>query len=215
MKTPNSKSMKRAFQPVKTIIIGGAVFLVPVVVVFVVLGKAFGFMVRLAKALDGLIPVDSIGGVAMVNVLAVLGVLMCCFLAGVAARSGVGKRIFRYLEDTLLGGIPGYALIKGFTDSMVSGDNVAEGFVPVVARFDDNAQIAFEVERTGNGSVVIYLPGAPNPWSGSVVYMSEDRVDRLDMTVSEAIRNIRQLGRGSKRTRDQIGEVAGDKSPDE
>ena len=189
---------------IKTTIIGGLVFLVPVVIVVVVLGKAFGLMMGLAKALDQWIPVDFIGGIALVNVLAVMAIILCCFLAGVVARSALGKRVFRSLEATLLGGIPGYAFIKGFTDSMSYGDKVAEGFVPVVVRFDDYTQIGFEVERIGNGNVVIYLPGAPNPWSGSMVYVSEDRVDRIDMTVSEAIKNLQQLGRGSERYSNQI-----------
>ncbi len=191
-------------QFIKTTIIGGLVFLVPLVIVVVVLGKAFSLMMGLAKALDAWIPANSIGGIALVNLLAVVAIVLLCFIAGMAARSRLGNKIFRSLESTLLGGIPGYAFIKGFTDSMASGDKAAEGFVPVVARFDDSAQIGFEVERIENGSVAIYLPGAPNPWSGSVVYVSEDRVDRLDMTVSEAIKSLRQLGRGSVRYSDQI-----------
>ena len=47
------------------------------------------------------------------------------------------------------------------------------------------------------GNVVVFLPGAPNPWSGSVVYVSEDRVEPLDMLPQDAIKNIRVLGRGS------------------
>ncbi|MCP4259958.1 MAG: hypothetical protein GY774_20955 [Planctomycetes bacterium] len=160
--------MKNIFQPLKTIIIGGAVFLVPLVIVVAVLGKAFQLMMVVTKALDKWIPADSIGGIA------------------------------------LLGGIPGYTFIKGFTDSMVSSDKFAEDFIPVIARFDDNAQLGFEVDRTEHGNVAVYLPGAPNPWSGSVVYVREDQVDRLNITVSEAIKNIRQLGRGSAQHSERI-----------
>jgi len=67
----------------------------------------------------------------------------------------------------------------------------------VIVKFDDNAQIAFEIERTERGNVVVYLPGSPNPWSGSVGYFEEDRVERLEMSVPDAINNIRHLGRGS------------------
>jgi len=204
MKPRNSHSIKKAFQPIRTIIIGGVVFLVPVVIVVAVLGKAFGFMMGLGTGLEKWLPAGSIGGIAYPTLLAVLGIVLCCFLAGVVARSALGKRIFRWLEEILLVNIPGYAFVKGFTDSMASGDIVAEGIVPVIARFDDYAQIVFEVERIGNGNVVIYLPGAPNPLSGSVVYVNEDRVDRLDMTLHDAVKNIRQLGRGSMRYGDQI-----------
>jgi len=66
-----------------------------------------------------------------------------------------------------------------------------------LVRFDDNTQIGFEVERLDGGNVVIYLPGAPNPWSGSVVYFEADRVTPLGITAAEAFGSLRKLGRGS------------------
>jgi uncharacterized membrane protein len=45
--------------------------------------------------------------------------------------------------------------------------------------------------------VVVYLPGAPNPWSGSVAYFNSERVKRLEMTLSQAVKNIQRIGRGS------------------
>jgi uncharacterized membrane protein len=45
--------------------------------------------------------------------------------------------------------------------------------------------------------VVVYLPGAPNPWSGSVAYFNSERVKRLEMSVTQAVKNIQGIGRGS------------------
>jgi uncharacterized membrane protein len=45
--------------------------------------------------------------------------------------------------------------------------------------------------------VAVYLPGAPNPWSGTVVYVTQERVKHLPMSVSEVVRNIWMLGKGS------------------
>ena len=39
--------------------------------------------------------------------------------------------------------------------------------------------------------------GCPDPWSGSLIYMTEDRVRKIEMSVSEALKNLRTLGRGS------------------
>ena len=83
---------------------------------------------------------------------------------------------------------------------MSGSDEESQSFTPVLARFDDNAMIAFEVERTPSGDVVVYLPGAPNPWSGSVAYMSPDRVEPLELSMPQAIQNIRHLGRDSSLT---------------
>jgi len=191
--------MKRLFKLIKTTIIGGLIFLVPIIIVVAILGKAFELMILVAKPLGALIPVDSIGGIALANFLAALAIMLCCLIAGIIAKGIFAKRILGSLESKLLVAIPGYSFVKGMTDSMSSSEEAAKSFVPVLAQFDDNAQIGFEIERTERGNVVVYLPGSPNPWSGSVVYFNEERVKQLDISVAEAFNNIRHLGRGSSK----------------
>lgn len=72
-----------------------------------------------------------------------------------------------------------------------------EGMSPITARFDDSWQLAFEIERIEEGNVVIFLPGVPDPWSGSVCIVTEDRVTPLDLTVKSAVELMRRLGKGS------------------
>ena len=100
------------------------------------------------------------------------------------------------LDRTLLSSFPGYAFIKGFADNLRHTEEMAGSFVPVAVQFDDYVQIAFETHREPNGRVSVYLPGAPNPWSGTVVYVSSERVKPLPITLTEALRNIRTLGKG-------------------
>jgi uncharacterized membrane protein len=196
--------MKGFFQLIKTTIIGGLIFLVPIIIVVAILGKAFELMIKVAKPLSAWIPLDSIGGVALANILAVLAILLCCLIAGIIAKGATAKRILKSVEAKLLVAIPGYTFVKGITDSLNSSEEAAKAFVPVIAKFDDNAQIGFEIERTEKGYVVVYLPGSPNPWSGSVVYVNADRVERLDMTVPDVINNIRHLGRGSAKYGERV-----------
>lgn len=195
--------MKNFTQFIKTTILGGLIFLVPLFVVTIVLAKAHGLMVKVAKPFSALIPLDSIGGVAIANILAILAILLCCLIVGIIAKGDAAKRLLKSTEEKLLV-IPAYAFVKGVTDSLINSEEAAKAFIPVIVKFDDNAQIAFEIERTERGNVVIYLPGSPNPWSGSVGYFEEDRVERLEMSVPDAINNIRHLGRGSAKYGEQI-----------
>jgi len=183
-------------QFLKTTIIGGLVFMVPVVVVVAILGKAFAIMMLVAKPLGALIPMDSIGGIAFANLLALMAIFLCCFIAGVIAQSAIAKKAHDVIDSALLT-IPGYELVKGFTDSMNSSEEAANSLLPVLVHFDDNGQIGFEIERDEEGNVVVYLPGAPSPWSGSVAYFKEERVKSLDISIPEAMASIRNLGRGS------------------
>lgn len=93
--------------------------------------------------------------------------------------------------------LPGYAFVKGLTDSFSSGEEAAKTLIPSMVKLDECTQICFEVERSPEGNVVIYMPGAPDPWSGGVATVSAERVGRLDMSVAQATTMIRQLGRGS------------------
>ena len=44
----------------------------------------------------------------------------------------------------------------------------------------------------------MFLPGAPNPWSGSVVFVKAERVKTLTVNVMEALKFFRTLGKGSE-----------------
>ncbi len=182
---------------IKATVIGGIFFLIPLAVVVVVVGKLVHVMKGVAGTLAPFLPVDTHIGALVLNLLAVLVILGFCFLAGLAAQRSHAKKIVAKLEETLLAALPGYAFVKGFGDNLRRSDEVSESFIPVSVQFDDYSQLAFEIEREPHGKVAVYLPSAPNPWSGTVVYVTPERVIRLSITLNEALKNIRMLGKGS------------------
>ena len=182
---------------IKATVIGGVFFLIPLAIILLVVGKLVGVMRGVAGVLSPLLAMDTPIGTIVLNLLALLVILGLCFLAGLAAQRVTAKKIVSKLETTLLAALPGYAFVKGFADSMRQSDEMSESFVPVAVHFDDYSQLAFEIEREPNGQVAVYLPSAPNPWSGTVVYVTHDRVKRLSVSLSEALKNIRMLGKGS------------------
>jgi hypothetical protein len=68
----------------------------------------------------------------------------------------------------------------------------------VLARIEDAWQIAFLVERLEGGHVAVFVPGAPNPLSGSVYFMTQDRIKAVDIPASGAMKCLRRVGAGSK-----------------
>jgi uncharacterized membrane protein len=180
----------------KTAIIGGVAFVIPFIIVVVLLLKAMKIMMVIAAPLDSLIPIDTIGGVALANILALILVIIICFLAGLAAKSLYAKRIHESIDSKLRLFIPGYAFLKGMTGGLEE-DSEDKHMIPVVAKLDDSAQIGFEVDRLESGLVVVYLPGAPNPWSGSVVLMTEDRIEKLNLKFTAVTKVMKRIGIGS------------------
>ena len=180
----------------KTTVIGGIVFMVPIIIFIAIIGKAIELTNKLAAPVSALIPVDSIGNIAVANLLALVIVLLICFLAGLAAKSTLARKSIGALESRALSKIPVYGLLKSKIDAIVQPEK-AEGMKPVLARFDDSWQIAFEVERIQGGVVAIYLPGAPDPWSGSVCFVSEDRIQPIELTLPPVLRILKGIGKGS------------------
>ena len=67
----------------------------------------------------------------------------------------------------------------------------------VLARIEDAWQIAFLVERLEDGHLAVFVPGAPNPQSGSVYLMTEDRIKPAGIPPAVALKCLTRLGAGS------------------
>ena len=188
--------MRGAFGFLKTTIIGGILFLIPLVVVGVVLAKAYDVMKTVAKPLSRYLATDTVTGVVIADLLALLLVVALCFLAGLLARSTPMRNLAARFERKVLQGVPLYQIVKSTVESMLPLHR-EQGFQPVLVEFADRSQIGLEVERQASGMVVVYLPGAPNPWSGSVMLFSPARVKALPVTMLHAMQTLQQLGKGA------------------
>ena len=179
-----------------TTVLGGVLFLIPFVLVVVLLGKGFHIMHTVTKKVELSLPWDTVLSEPMVDVIAILLLIGCCFIAGLAARSSRGRELQNRIDNLLLRLVPGYAWIKGMTSS-VSGEEAAAGFKPVWVRLDDQYQVGFEVDRCEGSLVAVFFPDAPDPRSGALSYVESDRVEDLDSSFNEVIKNFRRVGLGS------------------
>lgn len=180
----------------KTTILGGLLFLAPLVVIAIILGKAYEISLAIASPVDRFFPVERLAGVALVNIIAVVLILLFCFLAGLVARSQLVRKRVEKIDGLLIDVIPTYAVLKGMLRSMAQPEEAAGQLTPVLARFDDYEQIAFEIERDDTRAV-LFLPGAPSAWSGTTVIVELSRVKRLDLPTHKAVQTLRKMGRGS------------------
>jgi len=191
---------------VKTMILGGLLFLFPLVIVTAVVGKAFRLMLNITEPLDDVIPADSVADVAVINLVAIAALLVGCFVAGLVAQSAVGRKVYQAADANLAGIIPGYAALRARLGTAVGEEERQKTLKTVFVRLDDQAQIAFEVERLADGRAVVFLPGAPDVWSGAAVVVDADRVTPLDFEMRQVVRLAKNLGKG---TAAALGEEVG------
>ncbi len=189
------RAVKAILGFLKTTFVGGALFLIPVLVAIVVLKKGIELVGKLVRPAAEAIPVEAVAGVHMRELLAILLLVLVGFTAGLIARTGVGRSVSEKLEQAVLRKMPGYTLLKGAT----GGTGVGEGEVKaVLARFDDNAVVGFVMEKPRNGFVTVFVPSAPTPAAGTVFILPEDRIQLLDVPVADASKTIMRLGVGSQ-----------------
>jgi Uncharacterized conserved protein len=172
-------------------------FLIPAVLVVLLVKQAVELTRKTLTPIEKLLPVHNIAGVAVEHLLAVVLILAVCFLAGLAARTSPGVRLNAWLERAILRRVPGFSLIKRVTHEMANLESQSDLCV-VLARIEDAWVLSFIVEKLDNGLLAVFVPSVPTPAAGSIYYLTEDRVRRLDVSVASAVSCIMRLGVGSR-----------------
>lgn len=180
-----------------TTAVGGLLFLLPLIIIGALIGQVVPIVITIAEFLGEIIPIRTPGGIALLVLLAIVVLLLLCFGAGVLARRTFGKRLSAGFEKLLLMLFPRYAIIKDQMASSVGGHDNRPQMKPVIVSFDDRVRIAMEIERTEGDLVTVYLPGSPDPWSGSVAIVNAAQVQETDVEFGDAVAICEQLGRGS------------------
>ena len=179
----------------KTTLVGGVVFLIPVVIFVVLMGKALGIAHGLVDPLAKHLPIESVGGLRMARILAVVLVVVVCFAAGLAARTSLARKLVIALEGTVLSRVPGYELVKSFSLGLL-GVEEQQMFPPVLVRFDEAWQMGFQVEVLDGGMATVFVPDAPNPQSGSIFFVTADRVRPAGISFAAAMKCLKRAGVG-------------------
>src|SRR5262245_2402685 len=101
--------MKALVEFLKTTLIGGLLIVAPAYLTALLLAKALGGMVALLRPIVGLLPerVHHFG-----QILAIVLVILVCFLLGLIARTGLGRRAIEAFERRVLERLPGFAMLR-------------------------------------------------------------------------------------------------------
>jgi uncharacterized membrane protein len=184
--------------------IGGLFFLLPLAVVVYLLGQIFAGVSAVAKPLHEVIPVNTPVGIAMLFCVAIALVILGCFAAGVVASRAIGQRFSTTLEKQLATIFPKYTIYKDLLAGNLNHGSENPSLKTILIANADGYRLAFESERLSNGMVVVFLPGSPDAWIGSIQLVPSDRVYRVAIDFNTTVGIIEQLGRNSKPQLDQL-----------
>ena len=183
-------------QFVKNTVVGGMMFLVPVALIVVVLRHAMGFAMKAAAPIAAAFPRTEIVGIGVVTLVAALILLLIAFLAGLLSRTDPGRRLTHWFEESILGGLPQYRMIKSMAEGLAQIEG-GSGMRPVLVRGDEGWQLAYHLEDLPGDWVAVFLPQSPTPMSGNVLYVAAHKVRPLEIGMPAAMKLVKSVGVGS------------------
>jgi uncharacterized membrane protein len=183
----------------KTTIIGGLFFLLPVALIVFILGYAVTTVTKFLQPVSRSLGLDQlagdIGGIGAATLTALLLLVLMSFVAGIVARTNLGAHITGWLEDKLQG-FPQYRLVKGMAQGLVHVETASD-LQPALVAMEGGWQLGYLLEQLENGWVAVFLPQAPSAVSGNVMYLAADRVRPLGITMVQATAIMNSIGVGS------------------
>ena len=174
-------------------LINGLLIVVPVYLALLVLLKAMQSLVGVVRPIAALLP----DWVPAEDLLALLLVLILCFLVGVAVRTPIGRAARERVEKSLFQRIPGYAVFRGLAQQL-SGESRDSAWKPALVEIEDALVPGFIIEELEDGQLTVFVPSIPTPLAGAVYILRRERVHPLNIPFTSAIQVVSKWGSGSK-----------------
>jgi uncharacterized membrane protein len=185
--------------PFKTTLLGGLLFLLPIVLILFLLAKALGVARRVSDPVVDAAGVTSVAGVAAGTIAAILVLVLVSFTAGLLARTRIGQATFARMESSLLSVLPQWRMARGLIESLESGTHSETEVVLVPT--DAGWCLAFVLEKPEGEWWTVFAPGAPQWTSGAVAFAHADQVKPAGLTLAQAVLVLRRCGAGSANVR--------------
>ena len=139
------------------------------------------------------------------SLLALLLAAVLIFTVGVLARYYIGKRMIEWLDVAMMN-VPimnkFYGAIKQVNEAFSGNKNSFKTVVLVEfpregmysVGFLTSEQHAEVQQKTKEKVVAVFIPTTPNPTSGFLVLVPENKITKLEMSVADGIKYIVSLG---------------------
>lgn len=188
--------MKRLGEFLKTTALGGLFVVLPLLLLYLLLGEVMGLVIGLATPIADLFPKGTFDKLTAPVPVAVALIVGVSFLVGVLLRFEVGMRLGGWIEGKVLGRLPLYRALKGLTNAVGEAEEGAAFRPAVLASSEGVQELVYVVEDHGDGQLTVLVPWAPTAFSGSVKIVAADQVAMLNTNLGEASRVISHWGMG-------------------
>ncbi len=188
--------MRRLGRFLLSTMVGGVLFLVPIVLLAVLLREAWQTTAKVIRPVASLIGRERLFGMVAEDLLAIVAIALVFFAAGLFVGTRRGRRWNQAMERTVLYRVPGYIALRSVAQS-VPGLAAEPDFGPALLRTEEGWAFALIIERHPHGWYTVFIPDAPSPTSGAVRVVAASHVKPLDVPTLAMVGVLTKSGVGA------------------
>ena len=197
--------MQKLLDHIRMTVIGGLLFLVPLMIIYFVFDKAIDIISPVTHPLMIRLGLERVLGFPGRIVVGLAGLAVLAFLIGVFARTQKGQALLRWLQQGIAIALPQFAMFQTFASSL---DKNNETKMPVVVVATDAGwQLGILLAEPEHGWYPVFLPGSPQLTSGSISYAQREFIHDIDLTTGELWSILRSRGGFSAKVCKKLAEL--------
>jgi uncharacterized membrane protein len=178
---------------IRTTIAAGILFLLPVTVTLVILGRVYMQVEKLLVPIIQHIP-EQVGLFRLRILITIVIMLTIFFIGGLLVRVSLFRKWVNALENQVLTFMPGYALLKTTTGEKL-GSELEEKAQPILVKDNEHFRPAILVEIKGEWATIFY-PEPPKYNTGEITLVRTDQIEYLSGNLSSTIKVMKRNGKG-------------------
>lgn len=154
--------MKSIFSNLRDTIIAGIIFLLPLLLIMVIISKAFQFLKGVTTKIASTLGLGSIGSISGGSIVGGISILLICLICGYLVRFAFFSRISQWLDRKLMDLIPGYKVYREMALSKLVDDEKPLPYESAawLVKSDQTKQPVFLMQDLQDGQYVIFAPSA-------------------------------------------------------
>jgi uncharacterized membrane protein len=161
--------MKTVTALLKMTLIGGLLIVLPLWVSLLLLFKAIKGALALLQPIAKLVPQKFVHH----DVVALCLLILICFAVGLLIRTRVGHLIGDWLEQHLLGRLPGFSIVRGMIRQF-AGEKDEQSFEPALVEIEEALVPAFIIEKHADGQFTVFVSSSPTPMAAPFIFFNRN-----------------------------------------
>lgn len=179
-------------------IVDGFFILLPFLLVYLMIGQLFDMLMALTQPVFDFLPGVLINDEPGQRAVSALLLVLIFLLVGQFAHTTPAQRFGRWFEAKVLNRFPPYVVIKSLSARLAGKEKDTQLQPAMMTVAPETRMIVAVVEELPGGYASVLVPLAPTPGLGFLQIVKEDKLERLECSMADALGWILNWGADTK-----------------